>query len=460
MNRIGSRSPQHARCATGIAAFLLAFAAAACFTGGAVEAPAIVTVKLRGCTVTEGGAPHVAPGGYYTNGTSVCTAGGESHLFHGVDRPSLEWNAAGQNVTLTDFQAMAEWHANVVRIALDQDFWLTGAWLHNNVPIPPPGQTQQWSVQDAQSYQSTVAQAVHWAEAAGLDVILDLHWSDQGNLQVMAVGKSQDTAGNANQQQMADVNSKQFWIEVATKFKGDGHVLFELYNEPNDVSWTTWLNGGTDPGYQVVGMQELYDAVRSTGADNLVIAGGLSYAFDLSGVASFPIRGYNIMYATHPYGPQDGMASWDASFGYLAAGDIAPVIVTEFGDMSAMCTGAFDMSLIQYADMYKISWTAWAWYPGGCGFPSLITDFGYTPTPQGSTVRTALLGYLWAPPDAGADGAATDATLDDGPGDAPRDDAPSEASVEGASSDALPLEDAAGDASDGGDATDDGPGNG
>ena len=33
-----------------------------------------------------------------------------------------------------------------------------------------------------------------------------------------------------------------------------------------------------------------------------MIIGGLNYAFDLSGVPSNRISGYNILYATHPYG--------------------------------------------------------------------------------------------------------------------------------------------------------------
>ena len=104
------------------------------------------------------------------------------------------------------------------------------------------------------------------------------------------------------QQVMADINSKTFWTEVATRYKGDGRVLFELYNEPHDVPWTTWQKGGTTgSGWEVVGMQQLYDAVRAAGADNLVIVGGLNWAFDLSGVATNRIAGYNIVYATHPY---------------------------------------------------------------------------------------------------------------------------------------------------------------
>jgi hypothetical protein len=431
----------------GAAGVLVAFLTAACFTGGEADTgPAIVTVKLRGCTVKAGTAPPVAPGGYYTNGTTVCTADGTEHLFHGVDRPSLEWDpsgeAAGEGIPASDFQAMAGWHANVVRIALNQDFWLPDAALYNS------------------DYEATVDRAVHDAEAAGLDVILDLHWSDQGNLKVTNINRGmatpQNTAGDSNQQQMADVNSKTFWSLVAAKYKGDGHVLFELYNEPNNISWSVWLNGGIGPdGYTVVGMQELYDTVRQAKANNVVIAGGLQWAFDLSNVGTAPIQGYNIMYATHPYNPQDPSSEWLTMFGYLAAGDIAPVIATEFGDGSAMCTGAWDTSLAQFANQYKISWTAWAWfYPGPtdlCGFPALISDWNYTPTVQGAAIQAALLAYpspstIDAGADAAPDGAATDATLDGHADDG------------GASSDDAALDDASdalvNEASDGGMASD------
>ncbi|MGD0678958.1 MAG: glycoside hydrolase family 5 protein [Polyangiaceae bacterium] len=330
----------------------------------------------EGCAVA-GGAPKVAPSGYYTNGAQVCSASGEPHIFQGVDRPSLEWSADGDHISAQDFLEMGQaWHANVVRIAMNQDFWLSNASLYSP------------------NYAATIDQAVTSAELAGLDVILDLHWSDQGNLsaQLAGTGIKNDTAGYSMQQPMADANSVMFWAQVASRYKGDGHVLFELYNEPNGIDWDTWLNGGTFEGYVVAGMQQLYNAVRVTaGADNVVIAGGLSWAFDLSGVATHPIQGYNVMYATHPYRAGDPESEWSGYFGYLAAQNIAPVIVTEFGDNESNCTGAWDTSLIQYAQGLQISWTAWAWYPGGCSFPSLISDWSsYTPTVQGVAVQAAL----------------------------------------------------------------------
>jgi endoglucanase len=401
----------------------------ACFTASPAAVGGATVQTLRGCRAGDARAFPVAPGGYYTSGATVCTASGTPHLFHGVDRPSLEWDPegefdGGEHIPASDFQAMASWHANVVRIALNQDFWLSGAALY----VP--------------AYEDTVDQAVHDAEAAGLDVILDLHWSDAGNLGVTesgsAKGAQQNSSLYSDQQQMADANSQEFWSEVAAKYAGDGHVLFELYNEPNTIGWDVWIHGGpvvtsgpsgTVVTFQAVGMQELYDTVRKTGANNLVIAGGLNWAFDLSGVAQNPIQGFNVMYATHPYDTSNRLPSvWPSSFGYLAAGDIAPVIATEFGDGSSGCTGAWDSELIQFAAQYEISWTAWAWWVGGCSFPALLSDWSYTPTStddpavpgQGQVVQAALAldpPVLPAVADAGLDAgteAGADASLEAG----------------------------------------------
>jgi hypothetical protein len=153
-------------------------------------------------------------------------------------------------------------------------------------------------------------------------------------------------------------------------------------------------------------MQELYNAVRGAGADNLVVAGGLDFAYDLSGVPSTRIAGYNIVYATHPYNNSSTKTpmGWDAHWGFLTKTD--PVIITEFGDKN--CATDYDSQLLAYADMHGASWTSWAWYVGGCNFPSLITDWQGTPNAPGMVVKAALLGYNDPSPGGKRDGGATD----------------------------------------------------
>ena len=304
-----------------------------------------------------------APGGYYVDGRTIYTVDHQPHAFHGLDRPSLEWNRTGEQLSAADYALMASWKANVVRISLNQGFWLAGSSVYFS------------------GYAGIVDQNVRWAHEAGMDVILDLHWSDRG-----------DYARTPDQQTMADAHSVTFWSEVAARYKDDGRVLFELYNEPHDVTWDVWQKGGqTSDGFAAVGMQKLHDAVRATGAQNLVLVGGLSFAFDLSGVRTHRIEGYNIVYVTHPYdSPAKQATTWDTAFGYLTATD--PVMATEFGNLRD-CGTSYYSQFLAYASQKKMSWSGWAWFVSGCTFPSLIADWSGTPTASGQLVKAALASY-------------------------------------------------------------------
>lgn len=280
--------------------------------------------------------------GYTVQGNKLYDPTGAKVTIKGMCRPSFEWNAVGEKASKDDYALMRNmWGANSVRISLNQDFWFASS-----------------------SYAATIDQQITWVRQLNMGVILDLHWN------------------NGGQQKMADRKSITFWGQVAARYKNNDWVMFELYNEPHDVSWAQWLNGDSE----YAGMQNMYDAVRAAGADNVVVVGGLNWAFDLSGVQNgYAVRGDNIAYATHPYdypGKQSG--DWAAAFGFLAAS--SPIIMTEFGQYCA--TGTYVADLLNYAETLGMHWTAWAWYVQGCAFPSIISDWNGTPYPGvGETVK-------------------------------------------------------------------------
>jgi aryl-phospho-beta-D-glucosidase BglC (GH1 family) len=291
--------------------------------------------------------------GYTVTGNTVYdTSSGQAHLFRGVASPSMDWQVSCDHCTVDQFLLMRQgWNANVVRLSLNQFFWLRS------------------SPQYDASYAAELARVVAAVEQAGMDVILDNHRSSSPY--------------------MADADAVVFWQEVASIYRNDPHVLFELFNEPHDITWDLWLNGGTAPsGPAVHGMQELYNTVRATGANNLVVVGGLNWAYELSGVSTHRVVGNNIVYATHPYDyPGKQADDWDRAFGALAQTD--PVIATEFGNYD--CSKGYYQAFVDYARAHKISWTAWAWFPGNCGFPGLVTDWNGTPNAPGEVVKNALL---------------------------------------------------------------------
>ena len=302
------------------------------------------------------------PGGYYVNGNTVCKAVA-AHRSR-VARPSLEWSSSGEGLLAADFQRMATWKANVVRVPLNQD----SGWPR--LPCTIRG-TRRLSTR------------WEWAEAAGMDVILDLHWWTRARWAVSA-----DERLSAED---ADGNSVTFWSEVASRYAGDGRVLFELYNEPHDVSWDVWLSGGyTGDGYQAARMQKLYDTVGrpapTTSSSSAASTGrttsrrrGPPCGRAQHRVRDAPLRQRRVGAA---------LAVLGHYWGALTTTD--PVIVTEFGDTKT-CADDYAREVLDYADAHAAGWTAWAWIPRGCDFPSLLTDWAASPSALGATIKADLL---------------------------------------------------------------------
>jgi hypothetical protein len=317
--------------------------------------------------------------------------------FYGVNRDSLEWGqwnwggcGGDGHWSASDWDAIAAWHVDAVRIPLSQADWLGRRC-------------------SAGAYAAMVDAAVQTANARGMYAILDLHWSDVGGAAPCDLGCV------SGQQPMPDSSSLTFWRSVAARYANWPGVIFDLYNEPHDVSWSCWRNGGCwvasstleesslqPVWYQAVGMQQLLSAVRGVGARNLVLVAGLDWAYDLSGVLrGYALRGSGVAYDTHVYTQWHLTSSdWDAAFGSVAAR--YPVTATEFGSID--CGTTYTYPLLQYfyapegvgAD--RISWTVWSWNaPGSCSQPSLLASWAGVPLPgQGQLIHDAL-GYLATP---------------------------------------------------------------
>lgn len=222
---------------------------------------------------------------------------------------------------------------------------------------------------------------------------------------------------------MADRDySPLFWAQVAGTFKGNSNVMFDLFNEPyleRDSTqdgrdpWNAWRDGAvlhvhdkneepTAATYQAAGMQELVNAVRSTGAINPIMLGGLSYAQDLGGMlAHLPSDpAAQLVAAFHPYpgNPCDwgDFACLRAEIDSVAA---MPVMVGEYGRDD--CTTSSVEGLLDFFDSYRgrVGYLAWVWtvthdeLACGNGDWGLITDY-YTgePGPTGRAVRDHYLG--------------------------------------------------------------------
>jgi endoglucanase len=224
-------------------------------------------------------------------GNQLLTPDGKPVWLQGLSVDSLQWSLKGENIEKSIPVAINQWKSNVIRLAVMKYFW-NGKGL---------GQPHQHPKDGGLAYRQVVDAAVEAAASRGAYLVLDLH--------EFGAPLPEDI---------------EFWKDAALRYKNHPAVIFELFNEPHSISWKLWRDGGdlTDAknkntdvnpkennqqatGEVCRGMQALIDAVRSTGAKNIVIAGGLDWGHDLSGVVNgFALddRGGNgIMYSSHLY---------------------------------------------------------------------------------------------------------------------------------------------------------------
>ena len=325
------------------------------------------------------------------SGTNIVNSQGEKVRLRGVNAASMEFTSDGQGRILQTVKVgIRDWHANLIRLPLSQDRWFGCA----------PEQKDH-----GQAYRALVRDIVAYCASNACYIILDLHWSD-----------CNEWGRNIGQHSMPDTNSLAFWRDFAPVFANNPAVLYDLYNEPHDVSWEVWMRGGliTDTPigrlaenppktFVAVGLQTLLDAVRAAGAKNVVVAGGLDWAYDFTGVLEgwrlADPRGNGVIYANHCYdNKHESVDTWIARM--EAASARLPVIVSEFGGNAGpshmVPADNWLLHVMRSLEEHQWSWVAWDLHTSAK--PNLISDWDYTPTPEfGVYVKHALAGG--PPPD-------------------------------------------------------------
>ena len=317
-------------------------------------------------------------------GNKIQTKDGNEVWLQGVCVDSMEWCAAGERILQSVGVAIKDWKANCIRLPIKEHFY------NGNGPYQKDG---------GAGYRQLIDDVINYCGARGVYVIIDLH------------------RFRAPEQKHAD-----FWKEFATKYKDHPVVLFELFNEPHDISWEVWRNGGfvTDKkrnteivtenkeklrGFKSIGMQKLVDAVRDTGAKNIVIVSGVDWSYDLTGIMKgFAVddRGGNgVMYTSHNY---PWKKDWQK---FMCVIEKYPLFIGEVGNLRKWedfsfigpsqryekvgPESAWPGDMIGLMQKYKIHWTGFSFHPK-CG-PAMLLDWDYNPTPYwGKFVKEALGG--------------------------------------------------------------------
>jgi endoglucanase len=283
------------------------------------------------------------------------------------------WDGPMDQASVT---AMRSWNVRAVRVPLNEECWLgTGS-----VPAGGLG---------GAAYQQAVKDYVNLLIANGINPILEVHWT-WGTYTLFSSGCPDEKA--VCQKPMPDARyAPAFWASVANTFKGNDAVLFDLFNEPypdwatltldKAGAWRCWREGGScfGIGYQVAGFQTLVDRVRATGATNVIMLGGLTYANDLSQWLKYRhVYNFNGCNSTSCY---------ERELAPVAAA--VPLTITEIGEND--CGHTFIDTLMSWADAHGVGYLGWTWNTWDCAKgPALITDYAGTPTTFGAGLRSRL----------------------------------------------------------------------
>ncbi len=318
----------------------------------------------------------------HVQGNRLVNKDGKEVWLQGICLGGLESLPADKFIMKGAKTAVDGWKAHVIRVPVKEEFWF------GTNPMQKDGGT---------AYRKQIDDLVNLVANRGAYLMLDLH------------------RFRAPKQEHAD-----FWKDAAARYKDHPAVLFDVFNEPHGVSWEVWKNGGfvgnkkgleeaafltpeekaKNEGFESVGMQGLVDAVRSTGAKNIIVAGGLGYSGDLSGVVNgFALDdkgGNGIMYSWHQYNWHKG---WDKTV--VPVAEKYPIMVGEFGaDINKMdfipagnqedpYTWVPDM--LGFIQKYRLNYTGFCFAPNSS--PKLVLDWSFTPTPYwGAFLKDALAG--------------------------------------------------------------------
>jgi hypothetical protein len=375
---------------TGVAAGTYSLTAEAFDAAGTTAASASVSVTVGGGGTGGGGpAPQL-----HVSGNKLVDATGKVVTLHGVNRSGGEFACVQGNglwdgpMDQTSVTAIKSWNVTAVRVPLNEACWNAESYV-----MPAFA---------GANYQAAVKAYVNLLNSNGIVAELDLHWTD-GAYTGNSAGNCSVPAEALCQKPMPDAaQAIPFWTSVASTFKGNNAVIFDLFNEPfasratgsNTTGWTCWRDGGTCAGigYQVAGMQSMVNAVRSTGATNVIALGGEEFSNDLTQWLAFEPTdpAGNLIAAWHSYNFNtcSNQSCWTSQVAPVIAK--VPLIAGEIGEND--CATGYITPLMTFLDSQGASYLGWTWNAWNCSTgPSLISDYTGTPTAFGAGYKAHLL---------------------------------------------------------------------
>lgn len=147
--------------------------------------------------------------------------------------------------------------------------------------------------------------------------------------------------------------AKAFFTEMAQAYGKHPHVIYEIFNEPDEESWEEVKAYST----------EVIAAIREIDPDNIILVGTPHWDQDIHLAADAPITGYdNLMYTLHYYAATHKQSLRDRGDYALSKG--LPLFISESAGMEATGDGPLNVEewqkWIDWSEKNKVSWITWS----------------------------------------------------------------------------------------------------
>ncbi|MFT4222810.1 glycoside hydrolase family 5 protein [Dysgonomonas sp.] len=243
-------------------------------------------------------------------GTSLVDENGEILVMKGVSLGWHNWWSQFYNEsTVTWLQN--DWGCNLVRAAIGVE--PNGAYIDNSVLA-----------------NNCLDNVIDAAIKNGMYVIIDWHSHN-----------------------MRTEEAKAFFTRVANKYKDYPNIIYEIFNEPERISWEEVKSYS----------EELIKTIRAIDKKNIILVGNPHWDQDIHLAADNPIKGYdNIMYTLHFYAATHKKDLRDRADYALKKG--IPIFISECAGMEATGDGTIDHqewdTWVEWMAKNNITWVAWS----------------------------------------------------------------------------------------------------
>lgn len=145
----------------------------------------------------------------------------------------------------------------------------------------------------------------------------------------------------------------EFFEEVAETYGEEPNIIYEIYNEPMQVSWTNVVKPYSD---------SVVSAIRAIDSNNIILVGNPTWSQDVDIAANDPLDFESIAYSLHFYAASHKQFLRDKAKIALSKG--VALFVSEFGTCENTGDGFLDYDetnkWLEFLEDNKISWCNWS----------------------------------------------------------------------------------------------------